>query len=56
MGYIRDTDLETYPYLNCEKRLSMHKEYFLEMPIKDQLQSLLLQEGFYTNLQGRFKL
>ncbi|XP_061183192.1 uncharacterized protein LOC133191454 [Saccostrea echinata] len=40
----------------CESAMDKsNKRYFLEMPIENQLKNLFAQNGFYNNLQGRFR-
>ncbi|XP_053383782.1 uncharacterized protein LOC123540388 [Mercenaria mercenaria] len=54
LGYIKDNKQKICPYTSCRKSLPQKLEYFLEMPVKNQLKRLLLQKDFYSNLQCRF--
>jgi len=46
-------DLLICPNDACNKRL-FNKEYFLEVPLINQLRTFFSQPGFYNNLKGRF--
>ncbi|XP_053407190.1 uncharacterized protein LOC128559474 [Mercenaria mercenaria] len=56
LGFLGDENNcnDVCPFSTCGKPLKQNKEYFLEMPVESQLQSLFSQEDFYTSIQYRF--
>ena len=51
---VKDQAVKECPHDKCGKQFDI-ASYFIEMPLKDQLQTLFGQEGFYDNLQHRFQ-
>ena len=55
LGYLKDSSVERCPFASCGKRLTDdNNEYFLEMPINNQLACLFSQEGFYSSVEANF--
>ena len=55
-GLVEESDSDTCPFPFCRKPFNKKTaNYFLEIPLKSQIQNLFIQEGFYENLQHRFK-
>lgn len=56
LGPIEDSSCKTCPFEFCAKPFERSNEnYFLEIPLKNQIQNLFAHEDFYENLQHRFK-
>ena len=54
MGCIEDINVKVCPYEKCKRTIKNKTDYFLEMPVKSQLQKLFAQKEMYVHLQGRF--
>ncbi|CAC5361428.1 unnamed protein product [Mytilus coruscus] len=55
LGAIENTSLKNCPYEFCKKPFSKNDgNYFLEIPLQNQIQNLFSQENFYERLQHRF--
>lgn len=53
-AYVEDRTKKKCPNKYCEKALPTNMNYFLEVPIINQIQNLFSQEGFHSKLQERF--
>ena len=51
---IENSGVEVCSNVNCGQSVT-DKGYFIEIPITEQIKNLFSQDGFHTNLQGRFK-
>lgn len=53
-AYVEDKTNRKCPNKHCGKDLPTNMNYFLEVPILNQIQNLFSQEGFHSKLQERF--